>query len=189
MTGPEFWNLPPDIRSMVHEVISCWDAHSFNRATPRGRVCKYFKEDKRGILSNPRFRFSYKRKFYMEPWFKHFDTYAPVGALDQFMKMKFQAREVLVGIDGKIIEQDSQSGLTDMDNSYFDKKITIAAKMEELKGGGIRELQSWEYAAMLEEMGLPNNKNTKLQFMGRGLVYDRFSQSYQIKQRDTVGVT
>ena len=178
MTGPEFEFLPRDIRYMVHEVVHTLNAHSLNRAIPSGLLCKYYKEDMRGMLSHPKYRNSYRHKFYMKPWHKHFDTYAAVG-YNQNIKVKIQNREVVLGPDGRPIEDNSS--YRDNESTYINKKITIAAAIEELRERGIEELKTYEFAALLNELGLTRSKGVKDEFAARGVYFDSHSQSYKIR--------
>jgi hypothetical protein len=101
-TGPFIEDLPPDIRKMFHEIVHCSDNHTLNHAISRGTRCVYYKEDRRGLLSRPTQRFTRKKVFMMKDWYKHYDTYAAVDAIHQFIKVKFKGREIIIGPDGEI---------------------------------------------------------------------------------------
>lgn len=135
MTGPIYEELPPDIRRMIHEVIHCCDGHTLKRDIPRGQTCIYYKEDKRGLLSHPNYRFTRKMKFRMIPWRNHYDTYAAISPLNQFVKVRFQNREVLVGVDGKPIESNS-----DVDFSSLDGMIKKYQPVEDPKVDEVRKV-------------------------------------------------
>lgn len=106
MTGPMIETLPPDIREMVHEYVSCQDRHITNKLIPRGTLCVYQRYDRHHMFSHPRRPFSRRMIFNMKPWYKYYDTYAAVDALSQFTKIKFKGREVIVGPDGTPIRRD-----------------------------------------------------------------------------------
>ena len=101
-TGPFIEDMPPDIRKMFHEIVHCSDNHTLNHAISRGTRCVYYKEDRRGLLSRPTQRFTRKKVFMMKDWYKHYDTYAAVDAIHQFIKVKFKGREIIIGPDGEI---------------------------------------------------------------------------------------
>jgi len=186
MTGPIFEELPPDLRRMVHEVVHCRDLHTTNRSIKRGLTCVYYKEDKRGLLSHPLYRFTIKHKFPMSIAYKHYDTFAAVSPMNQFIKMKFKGREVVIGADGKVI-QNQEGDLNDYDTTYLDTKVSIAAKVEELRGQGKEELQPYEFAEILDNMGFTStNRNVKAMFAARGLSYERESHKYKIRELASV---
>lgn len=133
MTGPIYYKLPPDMRDMIHEVVNCQDNHTFNHSIRRGEQCVFYKEDMRGLLSNPRHRFSHKKVFHMKPWYKHYDTYAAVDPLNQFIKLKFKGREVIVGADGKILN----AGY-DINPSKFDGIVKQFTPAEDLRVNQIK---------------------------------------------------
>lgn len=119
MTGPMFGTLPPDIRNLIHEIVHCTDNHSLNHAIPRGQKCIYYKEDLRGLLSHPRRNFSHKKVFFMPPWYKHFDTWAPVDFIHQFTRIKFKGREVVYDSDGNVINDGlDKSNFENILNNY-----------------------------------------------------------------------
>jgi len=133
MTGPIFRRLPPNIQEMVHELIHCQDNHCINHAIPRGEKCIYYKEDLRGLLSNPKRRFTRKRIFYTKPWWKHFNTYQAVDLIHQFIKVKFKAREIIVGADGKLLNNTDND--LSSDPATLDRYI---ANYKEMQSGRYR---------------------------------------------------
>lgn len=189
MTGPEYEKLPPDIRGMIHEIIRCWDAHSFNRKEiPVGVICKYYKEDRRGLLSHPRYRFSRRRKFYMKPWYRHYDTYAAVNSLHQFLKLRFQGREILVGPDGKPIEP-----ALDLDVESFDGMISKYNPVEDPRVTRVKQVVSYlrekgkmsaEASLILEMLG-ETRLDRGVKGVGRilnslGAIYNRNKKIYDL---------
>ncbi len=187
MTGPEFEKLPADIRGMVHEVVRCWDAHSFNRESPRGQVCKYYKEDKRGLLSNPRFRFSCKRKFYMKEWFKHYDTYAAVGALSQFLKIKIKGKEVVYDQFGKPIITSQELDTNSMDGlieQYRPKEDPRVGQVEQvlsyLKNKGIVYADNDLLCGILKVPHLMGRNGIGSVLKELGAEYDRSKKVYDL---------
>lgn len=103
MTGPLYQKLPPDLRDMIHEIIHCQDNHTLNHAIPRGEKCIYYKEDLRGLLSNPKHRFSRIKFMHMKPWHRRYDTYAAVDAIHQFVRLRIKGREVVYNEDGELV--------------------------------------------------------------------------------------
>jgi hypothetical protein len=115
MTGPIFEELPPDIRRMIHEVVHCTDLHTLNRNVPVGKYSIYYKEDRRGLLSHPQYHFTSKRRFHMEPWHKHYNTYAAINPLNQFVRVKFQSKELTYDTEGNLLNK-----LPELDTGSFD---------------------------------------------------------------------
>lgn len=109
MTGPLYHKLPPDLRDMIHEIIHCQDNHTLNHAIPRGEKCIYYKEDLRGLLSNPKHRFSRKKVMSMKQWYTHYDTYAATDSLHQFVRVKVKGRTVVYDENGEIINNGYES--------------------------------------------------------------------------------
>ncbi len=122
MTGPIFYNLPPDIRSMIHEVVHCADNHQLNHAIHRGEKCIYTKEDLRGLLSRPTQRFSRKKVFMMRSFWHHYDSWAAVDAINQFITVKFKKREIIIGADGKVITAGYDSFNSKVADTLIQKK-------------------------------------------------------------------
>jgi len=183
MTGPEEARLPSNVRFLIHEMVHCTNAHSFNRGIPSGLMCMYYKEDKRGMLSHPRYRFTRKHRFYMTKWHKKYDTYSSVG-YQQNLRVVIPKREVVYDSKGNIVDNQNNAPLSDNENPYMATRIDIAAKVEELINNNIKILKSHEYAEMAEDMGLPsNNRNVKAMFASRGVYYDREIQAYRVKER------
>ncbi len=174
MTGPEEERLPSNIRYMIHEMIHCRNLHSLHRDIPNDLYCVYYKEDRRGMLSHPRYKFTRKRQFNMKRWQKHFDTYAAVG-YNLNTKYRIQKQEVVLGSDGKPIYKDDSQ-----EEAVYDERVMIAAKVEELKALDIERIEIYEFASILDSMGLPNNKGTKDMFLSRGIYYDNPSQCYRV---------
>jgi hypothetical protein len=160
MTGPFYRRLPPNIQEFIHEVVHCSDHHTRNHDVARGERCIYYKEDLRGLLS-PRFpdrRFTTKRVFYSKPYWKNYDTYQAVDIINQFIKVKFKGREIIVGADGKIM-QPNEYGTSDpatlerFVNQYkeqHDNKLEIAVKqlLNNLKDKGVKRIPRdivWQY--------------------------------------------
>lgn len=106
MTGPHFSRLPPVLREMVHEIVHCQDHHARNHDMPVGERCIYYKEDLRGMLSErwPKVRFTRRKVFYTKPYWNNYDTYQAVDMINQFIKVRFKAKEITIGADGKIIQ-------------------------------------------------------------------------------------
>lgn len=156
MTGPIYEELPPDIRRMIHEVIHCCDGHTLKRDIPRGQTCIYYKQDMRGLLSHPNYHYTRKMKFRMIPWQRHFDTYAAISPLNQFVKVRFQNREVIVGIDGKPIESGNNEldfgsidGLMEKYQPFEDpRRVNVHKILQHLIGKGKFTLEK----SLLEEM-------------------------------------
>ncbi len=176
MTGPEKERLPSNVRFLIHEMIHCTNAHSFNRDIPSDLMCSYYKEDCRGMLSHPKYRFTKKHKFYMKKWHSHFDTFSAVG-YNQNLKVIIPKREVVLGEDGRPIYTDNN---TQQEETYFNERVEIASKVEKLRELEVTELKMWEFAQIIADMGLPNNKGTKEAFMERGVYFDNPSQCYMI---------
>lgn len=112
MTGPKFETLPPDIRGMVHELVECWDKHTFNRSYPRGVWCSYRKRDLRGMLANPFRPFSGRRRFYMKTWYKHYDSFSVVDSLSQFIKINIKGKVIVYDGDGNLISGEVPEGIS-----------------------------------------------------------------------------
>lgn len=190
MTGPEFEVLPKDIRFMIHEIVHCTNAHSFNRAIPNDLICKYYKEDRRGMLSNPRFHFSYRHKFYMKKWQKHYDTYAAVG-FGQNVKVRIEKREVLYDSSGNLINK----GIPELDYGSFDGILGNYQPKEAQKYNRVKEVISY-----LKERGVERADNQLLcdmlqvpHLMGRngvGSVLTALGAKYNNKKKvyDLAGV-
>ena len=180
MTGPEEERLPSNVRYMIHEMVHCRNLHSLHRDIPNDLYCLYYKEDRRGMLSHPSYRFTRKRQFNMKRWHKHYDTYAAVG-YNLNTKYRIQKQEVVLGPDGKPIYKDDSQ-----EEAVYDERVMIAAKVEELKALGTTELQGYEFAGIIEELGLPNNNRIKNLFKARGIYYNPQIQGYSVKDRDTL---
>ncbi len=180
MTGPEEERLPSNIRYMIHEMIHCRNLHSLHRDIPNDLYCLYYKEDRRGMLSHPRYRFTRKRQFNMKRWHKHYDTYAAVG-YNLNTKYKIQKQEVVLGPDGKPIYK----GETNPEEAYFDVKVDIASKVEAIKDLGLDTLESFEFAQILDSLGLTDDRNTRAMFAARGIFYDRKIQSYRVVSKES----
>lgn len=176
MTGPDFDALPPDIEYRVHEIVHCMDKHTLNRDIPRGLYCSYYKEDKRGMLSRPGWHWSPRRKFYMKPWYNHYDTYSSVSFMNnpRFNKVKVQPREIILDADGNRIEKEYQNGET----PFVSTAIMIRQKAAELESKGITELKPDAFAKMLGEMNLHKTPSVKNQLQALGWFYDTLKQAY-----------
>lgn len=179
MTGPEEERLPSNIRYMIHEMIHCRNLHSLHRDIPNDLYCVYYKEDRRGMLSHPRYKFTRKRQFNMKRWHKHFDTYAAVG-YNLNTKYRIQKQEVMLGKDGKQINIEDSNN--QVEQNYYDERVDIVAKVEELRALGITELQGYEFAAIIDELGLPNNRRTKGLFNARGVYYNLQTRTYRVSE-------
>lgn len=192
MTGPQFKVLPPDIRDLIHEIVHCSDNHTLNHAISRGQQCIFYKEDMRGLLSNPRHKWSRKKVFYMKPWYSHYDTYAAVDALHQFIKLKIKGRQVTIGPDGKPIDD----GYGKLDLSAFNEEIErskipvenplysrVEQTLKHLKSKGVQfvetEMLSRMLGVPLTKMGGRNSIGTilKEQF---GAEYKRWNKGYDL---------
>lgn len=178
MTGPIFEELPADTRRMIHEVIHCMDAHTVNHDISRGQTCIYYKEDKRGLLSYPGMRFSRKMKFRMDKWKKHYDTYAAISPLNQYVKVKFQNKEVVVDDSGNVVGKDSE--LSVQQNETINKRIAIAAKVAEWEQEGKEIITPTEYKQAIASIGFTKSRLVNNEFQARGLSYDPTIRAYRL---------
>lgn len=159
MTGPVFYRLPPNIREMIHEVIHCTDRHTLNHDIPRGEQCIYYKEDKRGLLSTPRKRFTRKKIFRTRPYWDNYDTYQSVDLINQFITVKFKNRQIVVGADGKVLNPDADivtsdpATLSRYVNDYKNSQQNqleqeVLRFLKELKGNNVDRIPRdtvWQY--------------------------------------------
>ncbi len=185
MTGPLYYKLPPDMRDMIHEIVHCQDNHVLNHSLPRGLQCLYHKEDRRGLLSNPRHPFSKRKIFMMKPWYKHYDTFAAVDALNQFIKIKFKGREVTVGADGKILSSGFEnefnpSKFDDIVQRYQVKEDPQVSKVRQvitfLKNKGIEQVGNEVLCAMIH---IPHTMGRN----GIGSILKSFGARYDLKKK------
>lgn len=107
MTGPIMNRLPPVIREMVHECVHCQDRHTLNHSYPRGHYTVYYKEDLRGLLSNPKRRVSKKKIFYTKPWWPFYDTYKATDTMNQYINVKVKRKTIVLNQDGSVYSPDS----------------------------------------------------------------------------------
>lgn len=155
MTGPEFENLPADIRGMVHEIIHVTDMHQVIRVIPRGVKSIYYKEDRRGMFSSPQARYSKRRVFPLADWFRHFDTYAAVG-YNANVKVRIANREVLYDSEGNRIEKNNRG----VDPANYDGILKQYQPAEDKRYSQVREVlnylkkkgQEVASSAMIQEM-------------------------------------
>lgn len=120
MSGPIFYRLPPIVQEMIHEVVHCVDLHTLNHKWPRGEWCRYQKEDMRGLLSNPKHRFSKRRRFHMKPWYPFYETDMITEFVNQFMRLKFKGHVITFDENGSIVEP---AGEIESDPATLDRYI------------------------------------------------------------------
>ena len=97
----------------------------------------------------------------MPPWYRHYDTYAAVDLLHQFVKMKFKGREVVINADGKIISSNEEFNpqktkkllgqYEQVEANPLETKVKQAVAYLKSKGK-----YSVEYQLMCEILNLPN---------------------------------
>jgi len=181
MTGPLFKRLPPNIQEFIHEVIHCSDKHTMDHKIPRGAACQYYFEDRRGLLSQsfPKHRFSRKYKFISKPYWKNYNTFQAVDLINQFIKLKFKGREIIIGANGKVIEPNEvgasdPASLDRFINNYreeHDNRLEIAIKnfLSTLKEKGVPRIPRdvvWEYFKAENKQSLKNSIGSILKSFG-----------------------
>ena len=172
MTGPIYDRLPPVIKEMVHELVHCRDRHTLNHSYERGASCLYWKEDLRGLLSTPQHHRSKRKIFYSKPWWKHYDTYQAVDPMNQFMKVRFKGREIIVNANGEIYNADT------VIPNQVDKWDWLTNTINGLKKKGITEIEPWHLSSMI---GKPLNTTVKGWLRLHGVHWNSSSQCYVLE--------
>lgn len=175
MTGPHFSRLPPVLREMVHEIVHCQDNHARNHNVAVGERCIYYKEDLRGLLSErwPRVRYTRRKIFYTKPYWKNYDTYQAVDLINQFIKVRFKAKEITIGPDGRIINSPViSSGDPEAVKKYLKENPTVDDVL-------IYELAVKFLKTMVKEKGVKR--------LPRDIVYEYFKAEGSKSLKDKIG--
>lgn len=73
-------------------------------------------------------------------------------------------------------------------NDNYDINIAIQRKVEDLEISGVEAISYRDFASIVQELGLPNNKTTRARFRSSGLVFNPERQLYEV-ERVVVGVS
>jgi len=156
-SGPIFGTLPRDLSFMFHEVVHCQDRHWRYKNIPRGQQCEFYREDRRGVLSGYIGSRTRPQIFWPGKYFKYYDTYSLTDPRAQFAKIKMQGREITIGPNGNIIENNKgpqySSDPATMEkyvndylvqqNSQSDKMIQqVRQALDSLKAKGLNRVKS-----------------------------------------------
>jgi len=104
VTGPFFYQLPPDMRDMFHVVFKCEDKHWKNHKIARGTLIRCRKTDMRGILSGREFTTTRPQVFRPERYFKYYNTFSLVDPKYQQVRIQVQKEKVYLDAEGNVVE-------------------------------------------------------------------------------------
>lgn len=116
MTSHEYRHLPTAMRDYVHFIVTCWDMHWANawadKKVERGKVISCACCDVKGFVTGFPGSWSTPYIFRAEPYWRHYNTYAYIDALQQFTKVKVKRPEIELDLTGSM---DLKTGIGELD--------------------------------------------------------------------------